>query len=158
MKGCHSCEYKAAVDAGKFRDVPWEQVPCASCKLATGGYAVEYDEDRLEEGWDGMQARGVANPEMGDGLSAELPIEVMREFVAGLLTLPSELRDVVAMRYRGMKYDEIAQVQKVTMACVEKRHRRAMELWPALREMFPEKVAKRKRRKKAASPKMLEAG
>ena len=152
MKGCHSCEFKAAVDAGKFRNVAWEQVPCASCKLATGGFAVEYDEDRLDPD---TQA-ATAKPE--EGLREELPVEVMGQFVAGLLSLPSELRDVVAMRYRGMKYDEIAKVQKVTMACVEKRHRRAMELWPALREMFPEKIAKVKRRKKATSLRMREAG
>lgn len=156
MKGCHTCEFKAAVDAGKFRDVPWEQVPCASCKLATGGYAIEYDEDRLEETWDGTRARGVSVPE-ADELATEMPVEVMREFVTGLLTLPGELRDVVAMRYRGMKYDEIATEQGVTMACVEKRHRRAMELWPALREMFPEKISKQRRRKKAASPRNREA-
>ncbi|MCH8513872.1 MAG: hypothetical protein LAT83_19765 [Kiritimatiellae bacterium] len=116
--------------------------------MATGGFAVEYDEDRLEETWDGTQARGVSVPE-DDDLAQDLPIEVMREFVVGLLTLPSELRDVVAMRFRGMKYDDIADIQGVTMACVEKRHRRAMEIWPALREMFPEKIAKKKRRKKA---------
>ncbi|MCC5849946.1 MAG: hypothetical protein JJU29_17810 [Verrucomicrobia bacterium] len=128
--------------------MPWDEVPCANCKLATGGFAVEYDEDRLEETWDGTQARGVSVPE-DDDLAQDLPIEVMREFVVGLLTLPSELRDVVAMRFRGMKYDDIADIQGVTMACVEKRHRRAMEIWPALREMFPEKIAKKKRRKKA---------
>lgn len=151
MKGCHSCEFKAAVDAGKFRNVAWEQTPCASCKLATGAYSVEFDEDRLDPDTQGPTAK----PE--EALRDELPVEVMGQFVNGLLSLPSELRDVVAMRYRGMKYDQIAKVQKVTMACVEKRHRRAMELWPALREMFPEKVAKVKRRK-AASPRMKDAG
>ncbi len=146
MRGCHSCPHKAAVDAGKFRNTPWEKTPCASCQIALGGYAIEYDEDRLEETLDASQFRGASLPEESVP-SQDLPIEVMREFVNGLLTLPSELRDVVAMRYRGMKYEEIAQVQKVTMACVEKRHRRAFSLFPALREMFPEKVAKQKRRK-----------
>jgi hypothetical protein len=68
-------------------------------------------------------------------------------FVEGLLKLPPALRDVVAMRYAGMKYARIAEVQGVTMACVEKRHRLAMKQWPVLRELFPVKASKQWRRK-----------
>ena len=72
---------------------------------------------------------------------------VMQEIMVGLLKLKPELRDVVAWRYAGMKYDDIALVQGVTRACVEKRHRRAMELWPALKSLFPRKVGKQLVRK-----------
>lgn len=144
MKGCHTCAYKAAVDAGMYKDRKWEDTPCASCEIATGGFAVEYNEEQLDEDTYMMKSE--------EGLKAHLPVEVMGQFVTGLLSLRPELRDVVSMRFSGLKYEEIAEKQGVTMACVEKRHRRAMELWPALRGMFPEKVAKRKRRKIAASP------
>ncbi len=74
-------------------------------------------------------------------------MDVMQEFVKGLLSLPKNLRDVVAMRYSGLKYREIAEIQGVTMACAEKRHRRAMERWVPLRQFFAEKVAKQQTRR-----------
>jgi DNA-directed RNA polymerase specialized sigma24 family protein len=145
MKGCHSCKFKQAVDAGEFKNTPWEEVPCSSCDVMTGvGFAVEYDDSR-ESGDHAVEppahcmARG--------GQEKMLPVSVMSQVVTGLMTLKPELRDVVSLRYLGLTYPEIAERQGVTMACVEKRHRRAMELWPALREMFPEKVAKKRRRK-----------
>jgi hypothetical protein len=149
LKGCHSCPFKAGVDAGVYENTPWEQVPCASCKLAEGGHSVEYDEERMEGLEGGVVDFTMSEPEESD-LVDEMPVDVMREFVTGLLTLPGELRDVVALRYQGLKYDEIAKIQNVTMSCVEKRHRRAMELWPALRAMFSGKIAKQKKRKMAA--------
>jgi DNA-directed RNA polymerase specialized sigma24 family protein len=72
----------------------------------------------------------------------------MEEILKGLLLLPAGERDTVAMRYAGMKYRDIAEAQGVTMSCVEKRHRSAMRRWPVLRELFPLKACKQKRRKK----------
>ena len=76
-----------------------------------------------------------------------LPVSVMQELVVGLLKLKPELRDVVAWRFAGIRYSDIALAQGVTQACAEKRHRRALELWPALRALFPRKVAKQGMRK-----------
>jgi hypothetical protein len=153
MTGCHSCKFKAAVDAGEFKDTPWEEVPCSSCDVMSGmGFAVEYDEERVPLEPD--KGYGIKDKENFEEEDPVLPLSVMRSVVTGLLTLKSEHRDVVAWRYLGLTYPEIAERQGVTTACVEKRHRRALALWPALKEMFPEKVAKQKRRKKAALPRI----
>jgi len=148
MKGCHSCEHAAAIAEREYAGRAWEDIPCSSCDVMSGsGFAIEFDE-----------ARGDGDFEQGGSEASEeereekLPVSVMQEIVMGLLKLPAELRDVVAWRYSGSKYDDIALLQGVTRACVEKRHRRAMELWPALEALFPRKIAKQAVRKPHARP------
>lgn len=145
--GCHRCKFKASVDAGLFKNTPWEKVPCTSCDVMSGmGFSLEYDPEHPEpqrgpEWWPGdLEEEQEEEPVM-------MPVDVMSQALTGFMNLKAELRDVVAWRYAGLTYPEIAERQGVTVACVEKRHRRAMEIWPALKEMFPEKVAKQKRRK-----------
>lgn len=72
-----------------------------------------------------------------------------RDFDRAVFRRLVELRDVVAWRFAGVRYADIALAQGVTQACAEKRHRRAMELWPELRSLFPRKVAKQGMRKPA---------
>ncbi len=148
MKGCHSCEHAAAIANGEFAGMSWEELPCSTCDVMSGsGFAIEFDESRgntdFEQG--GSEASKEEREE-------KLPVSVMQEIVVGFLKLPGELRDVVAWRYAGVKYDDIALLQGVTRACVEKRHRRAMELWPALEALFPRKIAKQAVRKPHARP------
>jgi hypothetical protein len=154
MKGCHSCKFKSAVDAGAFKNTIWENTPCSKCDVMTGmGFSMDYDENRISP-----ELRATTPPifpqEERDHLGEEdkmgesIPMAALREIVVGLLSLPSDLRDVVAWRFTGMTYRDIAADHGVTIACAEKRHRRALELFPALQSMFPEKVAKQKRRKK----------
>ncbi|NQU97037.1 MAG: sigma-70 region 4 domain-containing protein [Chloroflexi bacterium] len=141
MKGCHSCEHAAAIAEGKFADNAWEDIPCSECNVMTGmGFAIEFDETR-------PSAVAAGGDEEGDSGEEHLPVSVMQEIVVGFLKLAPELRDVVAWRYAGVKYTDIALVQGVTISCVEKRHRRAMALWPVLRSLFPEKCAKQERRR-----------
>jgi len=143
VKGCHTCEHAAAIAEGKFAGRAWEDVPCSTCDVMSGaGFALEFDEERGSVGSE-QSAAGSTHEDLED----RLPVSVMQEIVVGLLKLRPELRDVVAWRYAGMKYADIALVQGVTQACVEKRHRRAMERWPALRSLFPRKVAKQGMRK-----------
>ena len=143
MKGGHSCEHATAIAAGKFAGKGWEETPCAGCDVMTGvGFAIEFDEQRGTKGEPPMNT-----DTHGSGEEERLPVSVMQEIVVGLLKLTPELRDVVAWRYAGIKYGDIALVQGVTQACVEKRHRRAMELWPALRALFPRKTGKQLMRK-----------
>jgi hypothetical protein len=153
VKGCHSCEYAAAIAEGEYAGRAWKDIPCSGCDVMSGsGFAIEFDESRKEIGVDGENLKA----EMGKlkwGEEPEkheednLPVGVMQEIVVGLLKLKPELRDVVAWRFAGIRYDDIALAQGVTRGCAEKRHRRALELWPALRSLFPRKVAKQGMRK-----------
>ena len=156
MRGCHSCEHAAGIAEGKFAGKAWEEIPCSTCDVMSGaGFAIEFDEERGED----LKAE-MGKLKWGREFEQEgredrevnvLPVEVMREVVVGLLKLKPELRDVVAWRFAGVRYDDIALAQGVTRACVEKRHRRALELWPALRALFARKVAKQHRRKRRCS-------
>ena len=149
MRGCHNCEHAATIAEGNFAGKAWEEIPCSTCNVMSGaGFAIEFDEE-----W----PHGAGRPEPGgvpadedEGGEERLPVAVMREIVVGLLKLKPELRDVVAWRFAGIRYDDIALAQGVTRACAEKRHKRAMELWPALRALFARKVAKQGMRRVTA--------
>ncbi len=130
MTGCHNCGHAAAIAAGKYAERDWDDVPCSTCDVMRGAdFPFPYFE-RAE----------VVEPDVVPDPEAErLPLSVMQEVVLGLLSLPAALRDVVAWRHAGLSYGQIAMAQGVTPQCAEKRHRRALEQWPALRELFPEK-------------------
>ena len=165
MRGCHSCEHAAAIAEGKFAGMSWKDIPCSECDVMSGaGFAIEFDEQRGEglksRNESGMQAAETgklkwegSGPSVAEAMEGrqdeeKLPVSVMQEIVVGLLKLKPELRDVVAWRFAGVRYADIALAQGVTQACAEKRHRRALELWPALRSLFPRKVAKQTMRRK----------
>lgn len=134
---CHRCMHREAVEAGKYRNVAFEQTPCGVCQLVENSMGtIAYDEER------GAGERRAEAP------SAEwMPVDVLGEAVATILMLPPTLRDIVCWRYSGVLYRDIAVLQGMTTAAVEQRHRRAMRRWPILQELFREKVAKQWRRR-----------
>ena len=159
MRGCHNCEHAARIAAGEFEETPWEEVPCSTCDVMSGaGFAIEYDDEIGGEVRTAIERDPTPLSELRRARRREeddvLPVAVMREAMVGFLTLPAELRDVVAWRYAGMKYGDIAQVQGVSLSCAEKRHRRALALWPTLRALFPEKNAKHEKRMKGTEGRM----
>jgi DNA-directed RNA polymerase specialized sigma24 family protein len=76
-----------------------------------------------------------------------LPAATLAQFVQGFLSLPPEQRDVVAWRYQGLQYKEIAERQGISIQCAEMRHKCAMKNWPVLKSLFPYKVARRRYRR-----------
>ena len=139
---CTKCEWSERVRAGAFKGRPWEETPCARCRLredSTG--TLEYDEERLpiEEGYQG----GTLNGE--DPL---LPASVLADALRLFLALPRDALDVLHLRYGGMPYREIAAKLGVGAAAVEVRHKRMIENIPALRELFPAKTRKREARQR----------
>ena len=139
---CHRCPHRKDVESGKYRRAPFRDTPCAGCELEDGlRYVIEYDDTRAGSGGSG----GVPFPGEREE-EDQLPLSVMADAVAALLSLRPHIRDVVCWRYAGMKYRDIAVLQGVTVAAVELRHRRALKKWPALKDLFAEKAAKQKRR------------
>jgi hypothetical protein len=144
---CHRCPHAQDIAQGKFKAVAFEQTPCARCELKEDSlHTIEFDAER----GDGRASDGFVMAGGGEceSLATLLPIDVMREVVATLLTLPPDVRDVICWRFAGMKYREIALVQGVTPAAVEARHKRALVKHPVLRALFPWKAGKQLMRKR----------
>ncbi len=136
MNGCHNCEHAAAIAAGEYADRDWAKVPCSTCDVMRGA-------DQPFEVMEGLSddvEMPFAEVETDD-LAEMMPVTVLLDFVTGFLKLKPELRDVVAWRYCGMQYEDIASLQGVTFGCVEKRLRRAITLWPELKSLFPRKIS-----------------
>lgn len=87
----------------------------------------------------------------GDGTpfpsGALLPASLFVDCIKGLFLLDSELRDVICLRILGITYREIGERLGISTQLAEMRHRRAMREWPSFEAFFPNKVAKRHRRK-----------
>ncbi len=147
---CHRCEHREAVEAGKYAGMSFGDTPCAKCELKEVSLrTMEVDPERPvfvpgQEGLPESSCRVDPFPDEGDECDKSLPVRVMEELVARLLTLPEELRDVVCWRFAGMEYQEIARRQRITTAGAEARHRRAMRMFPELRELFIVKTARKK--------------
>ncbi|MCE9616458.1 MAG: hypothetical protein K8T26_19465 [Lentisphaerae bacterium] len=145
---CHKCPHAEAVAAGKYREVPFEQTPCATCKLAQSSVGTKAYDPAKELAPDALPEP----PSVWEDLV--LPLTVMAEVVRILLALPQPLRDTVCLRYCRKSYKAIAARMNTTPDLAEKRHKRAMAKYPALKALFPVKVSKQSRRRprKRANP------
>lgn len=143
MTGCHSCETADLIAAGRYKHIPWEEVPCATCEvIAKTSHAMEYDDQKISPE-EAKPSHHKPEDEQTDNATLEKMIDAMVAF----LQLRPEVRDVIAWRMAGLKYPDIALLQGVTTACVEKRHKTALVSWPALQALFPRKIAKQRIRK-----------
>ncbi len=153
MKGCHDCPTAIEIAQGLHTTTAWQWLPCATCNVMSGvGFSISFNENRADKlqvkemsGYH-SQGEGSATTTVNDG-EKMYPMSVLREMAKGLLSLPGPVRDSVCFRISGLQYKEIGKKMGVTTACAEKRHRRALELFPALKALFPEKIAKQSRRK-----------
>ena len=148
---CHKCPHIDSIQDGDYSSLPWEDTPCANCKLGEDTfYSIPFDEEHPPESSASVSlAHAPAIPGVQPSSSSvvNIPSDVMAQFVQGLLVLDPILRDIVAWRYQGVPYKEIARRQGTSTQLAEMRHKRALRDWPALQALFPEKVAKQSRRK-----------
>lgn len=148
---CHSCPHSEAVLRGEYNSVPWKEIPCASCKLGEDTfYSIPFDEEKPPVPAPGFESLSPDNPEQITD-NQMMPAATLAQFIQGLLSLPPELRDIVAWRYQKVPYKEIARRQGTSTQLAEMRHKRALREWPALQSLFPEKVAKQRRRSSSRS-------
>ena len=143
---CHSCPHAEAILRGDHDSTPWEELPCSTCKLGEDTfYSVPFDEEHPPSCTAGVSPAPDNCELLTD--NSLLPAATLADFVKGLLSLPPELRDVVSLRFQGLQYKEIAQLQGTTTQCAEMRHKRAMREWPVLESLFPYTVACRNYRR-----------
>ena len=142
---CHRCRHNADVQGGRFKGVPFEETPCARCRLRHDSSHVLPFKPEVVAG------------EMGTARQDEdgkYPAWVMAECVTGLLGLTPEMRDAVCWRGAGCTLAEIATRQGVSVTLVDKRLRRAGEQWPAVKALFARRAvrsAQRQRRKQGGT-------
>ena len=149
---CHRCPNRMKIENGEFAQVAYSYTPCAKCELKENSeLTMEYIPD-MESGIENpVVGMGNAGPQTSDCRPRTneelLPLSVMNELVVRLMSMPTEIRDVVCWRFTGMSFVDIAAVQGVTMAGAEARLWRALKKWPELRALFATKLARHGRRK-----------
>ena len=140
---CHSCSHYAAIHRGDYNSTPWDEVPCSSCKLVEDTfYSIPLDPDRPPDSADDPT---VLRTKTSVPLAQTMPVAIFADFIEALMSLPPEQRDVVAWRFQGLRYQDIAKRHGTSIQLAEMRHKIAMRDFPILLELFPEKTAKRRR-------------
>ena len=143
---CHKCPHLESIQRGDYVSKLWKETPCAKCKLGEDTfYSVPFDEEHPPDAVAGVGDPGSVHSSSTSVVN--IPSDVMAQFIQGILSLDPILRDIVAWRYQGVPYKEIAKRQGTSTQLAEMRHKRALRDWPALEFLFPEKVAKQSRRK-----------
>jgi len=141
---CHRCPDREKIENGEFAQVAYSNTPCAKCQLnENSDLTMEFHVEMA----DAANCAPQTNDNRPHTEEETLPISVMKEIVFRLLSMTPENRDVLCWRFAGIPYRDIAVLQGVTVAAVEKRHWKAMKKWPALRAMFATKVAKHGQRR-----------
>ena len=146
---CHKCPHIESLNRGDYVSKPWSETPCAQCKLGEDTfYSVPFDEENPPESSVSVSlAQTPAIPGIQSSSVVNIPSDVMAQFIQGMLTLEPTLRDIIAWRFQGVPYKEIAKRQGTSTQLAEMRHKRALRDWPALQALFPEKLAKQSRRR-----------
>ena len=141
---CHKCEHRAAIEAGKFRDVAFEQTPCARCDGMTRiPFPLQYQDLSSTED---PASFDVGVPELAfpeEVPEPVLPVSVLVSAMALFLSLPNQLLTVLRLRYQGWTFVRIAKETGLSVDAVEKRYRRALRRWPALVALFRQSTAMR---------------
>jgi hypothetical protein len=156
---CHRCPNRKKIENGEFARVAYSKTPCAKCELKENSdLTMEYDAEKevrtQDSGLRGQRESASGTSATGTTADMEevLPISVMNEVIVRLMSMTPETRDAVCWRFLGMGYRDIAHLQGVTTAAVEKRHWKAMKKWPALCALFAMKTAKHGSRKPMGKP------
>ena len=136
---CHRCRHNAAVQAGQFKGMAFEDTPCAKCRLRHDSSHVLPFKGEIVAGEIGTACQD------NEG---KYPAWVMAEFVRGMLELTPEMRDAVCLRGMGLSLAEIATQQEVSVKVVDKRLRRAVERWPVVGALFARRAVRSAQRQR----------
>ena len=141
---CHKCEHRAAVEAGKFRGMAFEDTPCAFCEGPADVISpVSFSEDVA--GADAV-APGVSVPEQAAfdeeppaevSSGALYPVAVLAAALSAFLALSDVDLRMLRLRRRGLSYDAIASALGVSSSALSKRCLRIFERHPLLACLFP---------------------
>ena len=144
---CHKCEHRAAIAAGKFRGVPFEQTPCAKCSPDTGPtYPMEFNEKFSPEGVasdapsvpeTAFPEEALPEPEPPVALSMLYPVGAFLDVVMALFALSDTDLAVLRLKYRQLSHEQVAVRLGLTERAVEGRFMRVLLRYPVLSALFP---------------------
>lgn len=140
---CHQCRHSKKVAAGFYKNTPFGRTPCAHCppEQNPSHPTVYLDEMGGPLGDLPKQAVPWEQVEI-DG--EVMPVRVLTDFVAGVMRLKPKIRDTVCLRYAGYSQTQIGRKLRIPISTVSMRLSRAVETWPALRELLPAEYGIRK--------------
>ena len=127
MPTCHKCPHRAAVEAGKYADTPFERVPCFACRF-TGDIPNHKGRSILSLDAEGGAVNEIAQGELADRDTPlpELPTGLL-DFFTTWLELPSLARDSFAWRvlHPTVGMDALAKERGISTQAVQQALKRA---------------------------------
>ncbi len=133
MMQCHQCPHAEDVAAGKYQRAPFEETPCAKCKLVeTSSSTVFFDDHRPGA----AERRQNSLPDGSSEDEIQVPLSVLATALNLLLALPPVTREVVWLRLRGLTFHAIGRQLHIMAGAVRMRYLRALKSQPLLRDVF----------------------
>ena len=138
---CHKCEHRAAIEAGEFRGVAFEQTPCAQCDGSVSErYALLFQElsptDETLSPEPSVPDQAFPEEEPAAPL---LPVSALVIAVEAILSLPELDLKVIKLKRQGFSHSKIAIAMGCGRRAIESRFNRILSRCPALAALFPER-------------------
>jgi len=145
---CHKCPYQKALSMGRYRYVPFERTPCASCTPDTGPtFPQEYHDDMGAAADVLSDSPGVpetafpeeALPEAEPPatLSSLYPVGAFMDVFMALFYLADMDLAVLRLKYRRMSHEQVGSRLGLSVRAVESRFGRILARHPVLGAFFP---------------------
>lgn len=153
MPECHTCPVSKKIESGEYADKTYAETPCATCALGRPDFALSHH-GQTHVSVDHCPERELAVPSLLDVDDVEENGEAFDRvslFLASLMSLPSVTRDVVCLRFldgKGVRhtYADIGHEYDMSPQAAESHHKRALNEFPVIGEMFKIKQIRRAKR------------
>jgi len=121
---CHKCQHN-----GKFKGVPYEETPCATCQLVGRADVVGYEDNIASP-----CARAFGGEET---YSETMPLRVLADFVKLLVKLTPLEYHILQARYKGDTLPEIAAQLGIGRYAAREHFRKLLRKAPVLKKLVP---------------------
>ena len=138
---CHKCKHRAAIEAGEFRGVAFEQTPCAQCDGSVSErYALLFQElsptDETLSPEPSVPDQAFPEEEPAAPL---LPVSALVIAVEAILSLPELDLQVLKLKRKGYTHTEIGNAMGFGQRAIACRFNRVLMRCPVLAALFPER-------------------
>jgi hypothetical protein len=157
MSECHHCLTAKEIEQGTWKDVPFDQTPCAKCQLREDSFGtLEYqeghinnstldnpdDEDWIPEVADDQTTQPYSRLDCGGTDDPQVPLSTLVSAMSLFLSLSLPARKAIQLRMHHIPYSQIAQRLGCSRQAVEKLVAQALAKQPLLGNLLPSKSAR----------------